>query len=239
MMQQINMSTYKVLSILGSVAVFCSAVLVLSFEGIVIHFINTVYETWGILDPYAIALGGWLKMNPSLVWPVAGFAVFLGLLLIIWRHTSLFESKTHDRTVLEHSSLWPDGSQGRVPSKSIARTYVDEGSIQLAGTIRALMERSLKYSFRLPLHDDDPFLARYEDLENSDHPIWTEKETNQLRRDFLHHIGLVGHEMAKSRQGMQADRRDLQTIGGKLISRLTRQNDEIMEEQLAKVSTRT
>lgn len=106
-----------------------------------------------------------------------------------------------------------------VPPRSSSATLVDDKSRELSGLTNALLERAGSYSFRLPLAPNDPFIKQYNELKNSVHPIWTDRPTNQLRRDFLQYCGIVGRPVENTRDH-QADMAELHRIGRKLIAAL-------------------
>ena len=100
---------------------------------------------------------------------------------------------------------------------------VDPESVRLAGTVNALLERALKWNFKLPLPGDDLWLKRHDEVKDSAHPIWTDKVASDLRKDFLHQCGIIGHrtELDYSFKEIQAERIELIDFGNRLIARLT------------------
>jgi hypothetical protein len=130
------------------------------------------------------------------------------------------------------AALEPPASVSLPELDSSNARFIDEDSVKLAGIVNALMERALRLGFSLPLPAGDLFLQRYRTLENSEHPIWTDKAINQIRRDFLHHAGMVG---SSEKFGMnllewQDERQQATLFGRQLIEKLTgvkNPNDEI------------
>lgn len=101
-------------------------------------------------------------------------------------------------------------------------SFSDDSSRKLAGVVNALTERALSWSFKLPLQADDPFIVQYEELKNSIHPIWVDKELNQLRRDFFNRLGRWGarQEVSMSASEIKALRKELHDIGRSIMDKL-------------------
>lgn len=98
----------------------------------------------------------------------------------------------------------------------------DTGQRELAGLVNAMMDRAGQWDFRLPLQPGNRFIDQYERLRDSEHPIWTDKAANQLRRDFLNLCGRTGQEYDDVSEARQT-RTELREIGDKLVARLMSQ----------------
>lgn len=107
-------------------------------------------------------------------------------------------------------------------TKSEVSSNIGKSARDLAGTVNAMLERVLSYTFTLPLKADDQFIRQYDDIENSEHPIWTDGAFNQLRRDFLNRCDQLGarNEVSYSAKEMQELRREVQDIGRRIIAHL-------------------
>lgn len=112
---------------------------------------------------------------------------------------------------------------GAALQSSSDRVFADQKTRELAGIVHALMERALRYDFKLPVTTNDPFLEYYREIEHSAHPIWTDREINQLRRDFLQYCAIIGRreEVQYTPVEQQANRKELQNFGRRLIAKLT------------------
>jgi hypothetical protein len=104
----------------------------------------------------------------------------------------------------------------------IAASRVDAKSRELAGIAHAMLERAGAANFKFPLQPSDPFLSYHAELKDSTHPIWTNRETNQLRRDFIHHCDEIGarDELDYTRAEIQDIRKQLHDSGHQLIDNL-------------------
>jgi len=99
----------------------------------------------------------------------------------------------------------------------------DPGRLALAGVVNALLERVTRRDFKMPVRWSDQFHSLYGQIRNSAHPAWIERDTNQLRRDFLQHCTIVGSP-DPDRDVHEANRAQLRSFGLKLIGRLTGSN---------------
>lgn len=102
-------------------------------------------------------------------------------------HTAAINAQTEEMRLQRELETQARGDL-RQPS------LIDEQSRDLAGSVAAMKERALSLPFKFPLRDEDPFVALYETLKNSAHPIWTDQGINQLRREFMHSCHLIGAE---------------------------------------------
>ncbi|VAW19896.1 hypothetical protein MNBD_ALPHA12-2121 [hydrothermal vent metagenome] len=66
-------------------------------------------------------------------------------------------------------------------------------SPKLAGLAHAILERAARPDFCIPVPEGDEFISRFEELQGSADPIWTDPTINQMRRDFLQYVGIVGY----------------------------------------------
>lgn len=96
---------------------------------------------------------------------------------------------------------------------------IDDRSRELAGVVSALMEAALSWSFELPLPAGDIWIKRYEELRDSAHPIWSDQEANQLRREFLQYCGIVGDPIGSVHE-QASDRKELALHGRNLMAKL-------------------
>jgi hypothetical protein len=165
----------------------------------VVTFIGTSHYQW---DPWA-------------VW-VASLVVFacVAIIYIAWtlrRSGSLQQNAARPTHIAE----------GDQSLETQQRGVIDQRSIDLAGVVHAVMERALQYGFKLP-PAGDPWVAQYESLKNSTHPIWTDPETNQLRRDLLQYCAIVseGREAGYTAAETQDHRAQLRSFGRQLIAKL-------------------
>jgi hypothetical protein len=114
------------------------------------------------------------------------------------------------------------------------RAPVDDKLRELAGLVNSVLERAGSYNFNLPLPPDDLFIKQYEELKNSPHPIWIDKETKQLRREFLHHCSLIGtrEEVRYSSLELRELRDQLHSYGRQLIGKLNGEKSPEPETQM-------
>lgn len=103
----------------------------------------------------------------------------------------------------------------------------DQKQRELAGLVNAMKERALRWDFRLPVKHDDSFSSQHQRLQDSEHPIWADREINQLRRDFLNRCGIAGQEHESAAEAREA-RAEVSEYGTQLMSRL-------LGEQSAKI----
>lgn len=98
----------------------------------------------------------------------------------------------------------------------------DNSTRELAGRVHAVLERVLKFEFKLPLTAQDPFLENYKAIESSAHPIWVDPKLNQLRRDFINRVGLLGtkHTYRSGPQEFRELQAETKTIANGIIARL-------------------
>lgn len=85
-----------------------------------------------------------------------------------------------------------------------------------------MAEHAGTYSFRFPIPDGDPFLHQYEELKNSQNPIWTDDILNQCRREFLNRCHRLGakESVPLSANEFHRDGRELQNFSRYIIAHL-------------------
>lgn len=107
-------------------------------------------------------------------------------------------------------------------SSSETTPLADKSTRELAGKVHAVLERALRFEFKLPLPIQDPFIENYETLKNSAHPIWVDPKLNQLRRDFINRVGLLGtkHTYRSSTQEFRELQIETKAIANGIITRL-------------------
>jgi hypothetical protein len=162
--------------------------------------------------------------SPLDVWVLAalvmgGLAAFVYFALLAW-----------ERTRRRRIKAKPSGD-GRALNETLP-LYIDAKSRELAGLANAILERAGSYNFKLPLPADDPFIKQHEELKNSPHPIWTDIEINQLRRDFLQYCSIIGtrDEVGYSSSELREVRAQLDSYGKQLIIRL--KGEKLPEEKV-------
>jgi hypothetical protein len=113
--------------------------------------------------------------------------------------------------------------RGKIAESPTPSPLADGKTRDLAGIANAILERAGSYNFKFPLSPTDPFFRHHDELKNSTHPIWTNHEINQLRRDFLQHCYILGsrEEINYTDSELQEMRRELHASGEQLIDSLT------------------
>jgi hypothetical protein len=99
---------------------------------------------------------------------------------------------------------------------------VDSRTRDLAGIVHAILERAGSYNFKFPLPPADPYLQQHDELKFSTHPIWTNNQINQLRRDFMQYSYIIGarDEVGYTLAELQGYRERLRAFGNELIAAL-------------------
>jgi hypothetical protein len=99
-----------------------------------------------------------------------------------------------------------------------AASNADTRSIELAGIIKAMMEKALRHGFR----PDDSFREFYATIDASTHPVWVADDVNQLRRDFLNRCGILGSDVTSCTLAeIRVLHKEAKEFGDTLIGRLT------------------
>jgi hypothetical protein len=124
--------------------------------------------------------------------------------------------RQHTAAILAQTEAWKSGAA----DGTVTVASGDVEPVALAGLVNAIMERALRRDFKLPVPPHDPFVKQYDELRNSSHPAWIDREMNQLRRDFLQFCGIIGSDVSDGREH-ESDRVELQEYGTKLIASLT------------------
>lgn len=146
----------------------------------------------------------WLFSTP---WPVPAVLAALLTAFLVWLSWPRAQGAPaipDGGNIGQHPAPEPLPVLGPGESERPALKLADARSRELAGIVAAMKERAQQRPFKFPLDDVDPFVAQYEDLKNSTHPIWADRDINQLRRDFLHSCHLIGTETEIQMTGAEA-----------------------------------
>ncbi|MEA2894558.1 MAG: hypothetical protein QOJ84_173 [Bradyrhizobium sp.] len=154
--------------------------------------------------------------DPLDVWVLA-LVVMASLMAIVYLAISILEK-------FRRPALGDDNKDRLLSDMSgeVAARYVDRDSEALAGIVNSVMERAGSYNFKYPVPDGDPYLTQYNELKKSSHPIWTDREINQLRRDFLQYCDIFAtrHEIRYSAAELKELSTKLHVFGRQLSAKL-------------------